>query len=54
MLFKHNKKLYKIDRNEKRALFIIDKKGIIRYGDVHNINQRPPLENLVRELQKLN
>lgn len=36
-----------------RALFVIDKKGIIRYIDVHNINQRPPLEDLVRELKKL-
>ncbi|PKN51431.1 MAG: peroxiredoxin [Deltaproteobacteria bacterium HGW-Deltaproteobacteria-13] len=36
-----------------RALFIIDKKGVIRYIDVHNINQRPPLETLVRELEKL-
>jgi Peroxiredoxin len=36
-----------------RALFIIDKKGIIRYIDVHNINQRPLLEDLVRELEKL-
>lgn len=37
-----------------RALFIIDKKGVIRYIDVHNINQRPSLETLVRELEKLN
>ncbi len=37
-----------------RAIFVIDKKGIIRYIDVHNINERPPLENLVRELEKLN
>ncbi len=36
------------------ALFVIDKKGVIRYIDVHNINERPPLEMLVRELQKLN
>lgn len=36
-----------------RALFIIDKKGIIRYIDVHDINERPPLENLVRELEKI-
>ncbi len=36
-----------------RALFVIDKKGIIRYIDVHNINQRPPLEELIRELEKL-
>jgi len=37
-----------------RALFVIDKKGIIRYIDVHNINQRPPLETLVRAMEKLN
>jgi peroxiredoxin (alkyl hydroperoxide reductase subunit C) len=37
-----------------RALFVIDKKGIIRYIDVHNINERPRLEVLVRELEKLN
>jgi peroxiredoxin (alkyl hydroperoxide reductase subunit C) len=36
-----------------RALFIIDKKGIIRYIDVHDINQRPKLEVLVKELEKL-
>ena len=37
-----------------RALFVIDKKGIIRYIDVHDINERPRLEVLVGELQKLN
>lgn len=37
-----------------RALFVIDKKGIIRYIDVHNINERPRLEVLVKELEKLN
>jgi peroxiredoxin len=37
-----------------RALFIIDKRGIIRYIDVHDINQRPHLEDLVSELEKLN
>ena len=36
-----------------RALFVIDKKGIIRYIDVHDINKRPPLEDLVNELEKL-
>ncbi len=36
-----------------RALIVIDKKGIIRYIDVHDINKRPPLEDLVRELEKL-
>jgi peroxiredoxin (alkyl hydroperoxide reductase subunit C) len=36
-----------------RALFVIDKKGIIRYIDVHDINNRPPLEDLVAGLEKL-
>ncbi|MFH1702309.1 MAG: peroxiredoxin [Nitrospirota bacterium] len=36
-----------------RALFVIDKKGIIRYIDVHDINKRPLLEDLVKELEKL-
>jgi peroxiredoxin len=37
-----------------RAIFIIDKKGKIRYIDVRDINKRPPLENVLNELQKLN
>lgn len=37
-----------------RAIFIIDKKGIIRYIDVHDINKRPPLEGIIAELEKLN
>jgi peroxiredoxin (alkyl hydroperoxide reductase subunit C) len=41
------------DGVSERALFIIDKKGIIRYIDVHDINERPRLEILIRELQKL-
>jgi len=36
-----------------RALFVIDKKGITRYIDVHDINKRPPLEDLVNALEKL-
>ena len=36
-----------------RALFIIDKQGIIRYIDVHDINERPDMETLARELGKL-
>ncbi len=42
------------DGVSERALFVIDKKGIIRYIDVHDINQRPRLEVLVGELEKLN
>ncbi len=37
-----------------RALFVIDKKGIIRYIDVHDINQRPPLEELAKALEEVN
>jgi peroxiredoxin len=36
-----------------RAVFIVDKKGIIRYIDVHDINKRPSLGDIVRELEKL-
>jgi len=36
-----------------RALFVIDKEGIIRYIDVHDINERPPLEDLAQALEKL-
>ncbi len=36
-----------------RALFVIDKKGILRYIDVHDINKRPPLEDLMGALEKL-
>lgn len=36
-----------------RALFVIDKKGIVRYIDVHDINKRPDLEALVDALKQL-
>lgn len=36
-----------------RALFVIDKKGVIRYIDVHDINTRPDLGVLIQELKKL-
>jgi peroxiredoxin len=36
-----------------RALFVIDKKGIIRYIDVHDINTRPNLQVLMNEIEKL-
>ncbi|HOD36843.1 MAG TPA: redoxin domain-containing protein [Syntrophales bacterium] len=41
------------DGTTERALFVIDKKGVIRFIDVHDINKRPPLEKLVSELDKL-
>ncbi len=41
------------DGVSERALFVIDKEGIIRYIDVHDINKRPPLEDLAGALEKL-
>lgn len=36
-----------------RAIFIIDKKGIIRFIEVSDINIRPKLETIMTELQKI-
>jgi len=41
------------DGTAERALFLIDKKGVIRWIDVHDINQRPPLEELIEALTNL-
>ncbi len=41
------------DGVSERALFVIDKAGIIRYIAVHDINKRPPLEDLMGALEKL-
>ncbi|OPY02381.1 MAG: hypothetical protein A4E60_01084 [Syntrophorhabdus sp. PtaB.Bin047] len=35
------------------SLLQIDKKGVIRYVDVHDINKRPRLEDLTKALQNL-
>ena len=42
------------DGMTERALFLIDKQGIIRYIDVHDINKSPNLDVLVEEMGKLN
>jgi len=57
--FPHGKvtKKYGIFRSEgfsERALFVIDKRGIIRYIDVHDINERPSLVKLAKALEALN
>ena len=36
-----------------RSLFLIDKEGIIRYIDVHDINSRPDLGPLIKAMQGL-
>lgn len=48
---------YGILRSEgtsERAVFVVDKAGLIRYIDVHDINERPPLDTLLQQLEKLN
>jgi len=39
------------DGTSERALFLVDKEGVIRWIDVHDINQRPPLEDLVKAME---
>jgi peroxiredoxin len=49
-------KKYGVLRSEgftERALFVIDKKGIIQYIDIHDINERPPLMELREALEGL-
>jgi len=41
------------DGLSERALFVVDKKGIIRWIDIHDINEKPPLEELANALEKL-
>jgi peroxiredoxin (alkyl hydroperoxide reductase subunit C) len=36
-----------------RALFLIDKKGVLRFMDIHDINEMPGIETLVAEMEKL-
>lgn len=41
------------DGMAERALFLIDKTGTIRFIDVHDINKRPDLGVIAKELEKL-
>ncbi|SMF04010.1 peroxiredoxin [Desulfovibrio gilichinskyi] len=50
-------KLYGILRTDgvtERAIFIIDKKGIIRYIDIHDINTHPELGKIIHSLKEIN
>ena len=49
-------KKYGVLRSEgftERALFVVDKKGIIRFIDIHDINEKPPLSQLRKALEDL-
>lgn len=41
------------DGLSERALFVIDKKGVIRYIDIHDINEKPPISELEKALEGL-
>ncbi len=48
--------MYGVLRSEgygERALFIVDKRGVIRYVDVHNIDEQPENEVLFGEIAKI-
>jgi peroxiredoxin len=45
--------ILRTDGTSERALFLVDKEGILRFIDVHDINERPPLEDLFEALGKL-
>jgi len=42
------------DGTTERAMFIIDRAGVLRYSKVGDINRRPSLEELVDALEKVN
>ncbi len=41
------------DGTAERALFLVDKEGIIRFIDVHDINSRPDLGRLVEAMDRI-
>jgi peroxiredoxin (alkyl hydroperoxide reductase subunit C) len=41
------------DGTAERALILIDKKGVVRFAHVSDINVRPDLKMIVDELKKL-
>jgi glutaredoxin len=41
------------DGRSERAIFLIDKNGIIRYIDVHDIDQQPDNEELRKEIRRI-
>jgi glutaredoxin len=43
----------RVDGTSERALFIVDRQGVIRYIDIHDINEQPDNEVLFHELDKL-
>jgi peroxiredoxin len=36
-----------------RAIFVIDKKGLIAYLDIHDISEQPPTDKIIEALDRL-
>jgi glutaredoxin len=45
--------VFRQDGKSERAIFVIDKNGLIRYVDVHDIDDQPDNEILFAELEKI-
>jgi glutaredoxin len=45
--------VFREDGRSERALFVIDKEGIVRYVDVHDIDDKPDNEEVFRVLRQL-
>jgi len=45
--------VFREDGRSERALFIVDKDGIVRYADVHDIDEQPDNEELFKALRQL-
>ena len=46
--------VYKEDAGyTERAVFVVDKRGIVRYIDVHEIGEQPDTDQILEELRKL-
>ncbi len=41
------------DGYTERAIFVVDRKGVVRYADVHDIDDQPPIEDLFAVLKDL-
>src|SRR5512139_215387 len=41
------------DGMSERAIVIIDRKGVIRYIDIHDITEQPPTDKIMEALDKL-
>lgn len=49
----HKYGILRTNGTTERAIFVIDKEGIIRFIDIHDINTRPSLEDIVKALENL-